>query len=132
MDQLSGGCACGAVRYQIEAKPIFSFHCQCRQCQRATGTGHASLFSVPRASVTITGELSFYIQTADDGATVQRGFCPSCGSPVLGSTSGQPDLLLVAAASLDDPAQFTPQRLVFSATRQPWDYMDPVLPGEEM
>lgn len=82
--------------------------------------------------MTLTGELRFYVQTADDGAKVRRGFCPGCGSPIMGATSGHPDLLLVTAGSLDDPAQFKPQRRVFAAARQPWDYIDPSLPGDEM
>lgn len=128
MPQLTGRCACGAVRYVISAEPGFAFHCQCRQCQRASGAGHASLFVVPRDAVTVEGVLKFYAQAADDGATVSRGFCPDCGSPVLGKSSGAPDVLIVTAASLDDPAQFEPQKVVFSASAQPWDYVDPALP----
>ncbi|MBU1191091.1 MAG: GFA family protein [Gammaproteobacteria bacterium] len=130
MSRLTGGCACGAVRYSIDAEPTFSFHCQCRQCQRATGTGHASLFIVPKVAVSVTGDLTYYDQTADDGATVSRGFCPRCGSPMLGNTTGHPDIVLITAASLDDPTQFKPQKLVFSKTGQPWDYIDPALRDE--
>lgn len=128
MSPLTGGCACGAVRYSLAAEPLFSFHCQCRQCQRATGTGHASLFTVPRTAVTLSGEPRFYDQIADDGATVSRGFCPHCGSPVLGNTTGHPDIALFTAASLDDPTRFKPQKVVFSVSHQPWDYVDPALP----
>lgn len=128
MSTLTGGCACGAIRYRITAEPGFSFHCQCRQCQRSTGTGHASLFVVPKESVTVEGRLKYFDQTADDGATVSRGFCPHCGSPVLGGTTGSPEVVLVAAASLDEPAWFRPQRVVFHAGAQPWDHVDPALP----
>lgn len=126
--EYSGGCACGAVRYTIGAAPASSFHCQCRQCQRASGTGHASLFVVPADAVSLSGELRFYEQTAADGNTVSRGFCPLCGSPVAGTSSGHPDIMLFSAASLDNPAQFQPEKVVWSASHQPWDYTDPALP----
>ena len=126
--EYAGGCSCGAVRYRVSAAPRFSFHCQCRQCQRATGTGHASLFVVPVDSVALSGELRFFAQTADDGNTVSRGFCPLCGSPVVGKSSGHPDIMLFTAASLDDPALFKPEKVVWSDSRQPWDYTDPGLP----
>jgi hypothetical protein len=126
--EYSGGCSCGAVRYRASETPRFSFHCQCRQCQQATGTGHASLFAVPVDAVSLTGELRFYEQTADDGNTVSRGFCPLCGSPVVGKSSGHPDIMLFAAASLDDPTRFKPEKVVWSVSRQPWDYTDPDLP----
>lgn len=128
MSPLTGGCACGAIRYRITAEPGFSFHCQCRQCQRSSGTGHASLLVVPQASITVEGEPRYFDQAADDGATVSRGFCARCGSPVLGRTTGHPGSVLVAAASLDDPARFRPQRVVFHASAQPWDHVDPDLP----
>jgi len=129
MTTYTGGCACGAVRYETKGETQAAFHCQCRQCQRATGTGHASLFIVPVGDVSITGDLSFYEQTADDGSTVSRGFCPVCGSPVLGKTSGHPDILLIHAASLDDPAVFKPQKVVWTSAKQPWDFIDPELPA---
>ncbi len=128
MNTYTGGCACGAVRYEVRQPPGFSFHCQCRQCQRAHGAGHASLFIVPAEAVSIRGELKYFAQTADDGARVSRAFCPECGSPVLGTTSGHSEIMLIAAASLDDPSLFVPQKVVFSASRQPWDYVDPQLP----
>ena len=34
-----GGCACGAIRYQISGEPVFMNDCQCRDCQRRSGTG---------------------------------------------------------------------------------------------
>jgi hypothetical protein len=130
MSKYQGGCACGAVRYATDAEPQLAFHCHCRQCQRSTGTGHSSLFIVPKSDVTITGELKFFDQSADDGATVSRGFCPVCGSPVLGRTTGYPDILMIHAASLDDPALFKPQKTVWSSARPPWDYPDPGLPAD--
>ena len=38
----TGGCACGAIRYEISGEPIFMNDCQCRDCQRTSGTGHGS------------------------------------------------------------------------------------------
>jgi hypothetical protein len=83
---------------------------------------------VPVDALSLTGELRFYQQTADDGSTVSRGFCPQCGSPVAGKSSGHPDVMLFAAASLDDPTLFRPEKVVWSASGQPWDYTDPDLP----
>ena len=120
---LTGGCACGAVRYESGSGPEFSLHCQCRQCQRASGTGHGSSIVVPLESFTVTGELRFYDQQSDSGNTVSRGFCPVCGSPVLNRNSGYPDKRYIHVGSLDDPSAFKPDVVVFSDSAQPWDYM---------
>jgi hypothetical protein len=53
----TGGCACGAIRYETSSEPIVENHCQCRDCQKRSGTGHGSYLTFPqRADVTITGE----------------------------------------------------------------------------
>ena len=56
MTSYAGGCTCGAVRYEITAEPVRSFQCQCRDCQRDTGGGHASVAVFARAAMRITGK----------------------------------------------------------------------------
>ena len=47
----SGGCLCGAVRYESSAEPMFAGHCQCTDCRKTSGTGHSSHLAVPRAAL---------------------------------------------------------------------------------
>ena len=125
---LSGGCACGAVRYDSSASAKFSMICQCRQCQRISGSGHAAQFVLDAEAVTIEGEVTFYEFTSDSGNTSSSGFCGKCGSPVVRKTSGYPKILMFHAATLDDPARFKPERVVYADAAQPWDHVDPDLP----
>ena len=114
-----------AVRYESGASAEFSLHCQCRQCQRASGTGHGTSIVVPLETFSLAGALSFYDQESDRGTIVSRGFCPVCGSPVLNKNSGFPDKRYIHVGSLDDPSGFRPDVVVFSDSAQPWDYMGP-------
>ena len=50
----SGGCACGAVRYDCSAEPLLSFNCHCRDCQRTSGSAFALVLMVPTGAFTIT------------------------------------------------------------------------------
>jgi len=122
---MSGGCACGAIRYTSHAKPEFSYFCQCRQCQQSTGTGHAAAFIASTNTTTITGELKFWSRQVSGGNSVNQGFCPQCGSPVLSTNSSDPTALFINAGTLDNPEQFTPQRVLFHNEAQPWDHLDP-------
>ena len=126
---LTGGCECGAIRYQRSAEPIMAGHCHCRSCQKASGTGHASHLMVPKAATTTTGEAAFYERGADSGNTVRRAFCPTCGSPVWGESSGFPDVVVLRVGSLDDPERFRPGAVVYAANAPDWDHMDPALPS---
>ncbi len=74
------------------------------------------------------GEARFYSVKADSGNTVSRGFCAECGSPLFSKLSGMPEVVGVRAGSLDDPSWHRPAMDIFTASAQPWDYMNPDLP----
>jgi hypothetical protein len=124
----TGGCACGAIRYATRHEPIFQNHCQCRDCQRRSGTGHGSYLTFPvRAEMEIIGEASLWEVAADNGNVKSHAFCPTCGTPVYLRFAAMPDLIAVHAASLDEPARFAPQVLTYGVRGPAWDTMDPSL-----
>ncbi len=123
-----GGCACGAIRYEASSAPIFENHCQCRDCQKRSGTGHGSYLTFPeRAAVTITGEASQWRVAGDSGNEKSHAFCPACGTPVYLTFPAMPELIAVHAGSLDDPGQFNPQVVTYGIRGQAWDSIDPSL-----
>lgn len=124
----TGGCNCGALRYEAAAEPLMAGHCQCRDCQRESGTGHASQIAFPRAAVKLEGKATHWDKSADSGNIVTRAFCPTCGSPVYSLNTGMPDFFFVRAASLDDPARYAPQMVVYASSAFAWDHLDPSLP----
>jgi hypothetical protein len=124
----SGGCSCGAIRYEIAAEPLMAGHCQCRDCQRESGTGHTSSLAFPAPAVKLEGTATHWETAAASGNIVTRAFCPKCGSPVYARNSGRPDFFIVRAASLDDPTRYAPQTVVWTASGFAWDHLDPALP----
>jgi hypothetical protein len=121
--KLTGGCLCGAVRYETEADPVVMVNCHCRDCQRAGGSGYAPFVIVPKAAVKIAGEARTYRTIGDAGLAVERGFCPTCGSPLFAKLERMPDVLGLQAASLDDPALYKPGLDLFTSSAQPWVHM---------
>ncbi len=128
-DSITGGCQCGAVRYECTEGPIVAGHCQCTNCQKFTGTGHASNMMLPKTAFSVTGEVSIYEYTADSGNTMARFFCPKCGSPVYGTGSGNPDGVMVRAGGLDDPSIFEANFSLFSQSAQGWDPIEDSIPS---
>lgn len=124
----AGGCSCGAIRYEIAAEPIRTFQCQCRDCQRDTGSGHASVMVFPRAAMRITGRATEISRTADTGAQKLKGFCGSCGSPLYNKPVSKPDMIGIYVGTLDDPSVFKPQIVIFASRGHAWDHLDPALP----
>lgn len=123
----TGGCACGAIRYEIPAEPIFQNHCQCLDCQHKSGTGHGSYLSFPRGGTKQTGQATLWDMVGDSGNVKTRAFCPTCGSPVYMTYAAMPDVITVHAASLDDPSRFKPQAVTYGVRGHAWDFLDPAL-----
>ncbi|TBW38653.1 GFA family protein [Siculibacillus lacustris] len=127
----TGGCACGALRYEITAEPSMAFACQCRQCQHDSGTGHASILNFPRAEAVVHGDATRWSEVGDLGTVKTHAFCPTCGSKVFTTFPDLPDFFAVRAASLDDPSRFQPTMVLWTASAQPWDRIDPELTAFE-
>jgi hypothetical protein len=123
---MTGGCACGAIRYQFTGEPLVCLKCHCRDCQRETGSGFAPILIVPAAAFTVTrGAPRSFDVIADNGTTATRAFCAECGSALFG---GGTDTVNIRAGSLDDPAWFRPSMDIYTSRAQPWDLMNPELP----
>lgn len=127
-----GGCACGAVRYATNSDPVFQNHCQCRDCQTRSGTGHGSYLTfAQRTEMKITGEAKTWRVAGDSGNDKIHAFCPACGTPIYLTFAAMPDLIAVHAGSLDDPGQFEPHVVTYGMRAHAWDTMDPALPKFE-
>lgn len=124
----TGGCVCGAVRYESSAEPLMVFNCHCRDCQRTSGSPFATVLVLPTEAVTITGAVTYHTVTADSGNTFSHGFCPTCGSPLFGQSSARPERLAIRVVSLDNPAWYRPTLDIWTARAQPWDHLNPDLP----
>lgn len=125
---LTGGCLCGAVRYEITVAPLKAFNCHCRTCQKALGAAYAALYFVSAETLKISGAYSEYAATAASGNTVYRGFCPQCGSMLFGRFTANAGTRAITAATLDDPGGFRPDADIWVADAQPWDIMHPDVP----
>jgi hypothetical protein len=125
----SGGCACGAVRYECFAEPLAMLNCHCRDCQRSSGGGSSSVVAIPAVAFVLRkGEPRFYETRGDAGHVARRAFCPHCGSPLVAGSSRMPEVIVLKVASLDDPSWFKPMADIWTSSAQPWDCMDPRLP----
>jgi hypothetical protein len=128
----SGGCACGEIRYRVEAEPILMGNCHCRACQRASGGAYSTAVVVPSAAVTIEGGPCWYESIAESGHVARRGFCGRCGSPLFADSSRSRGVAMsIKAASLDDPSWFVSQGDMWMRTAQPWACTDPTTPKYE-
>ena len=126
----TGGCLCGAVRYEAAGEPLFSLQCHCRDCQRASGAAHVSAVRMPSAAFRITkGAPKTYVAKSDAGNDISRVFCGECGTPLYVQVSTRLDMVGLRVTTFDDPSFFKPDANIFTKSAQPWDHMDPAVPA---
>jgi hypothetical protein len=127
---ITGGCRCRAVRYGIEAEPITSRHCWCRDCQYiGAGAGTVNVF-FPSYAVKIEGALSDYVSQADSGNLMHRRFCPACGTPVFTQSEARLHFIGVRAGTLDDPDIGKPAMTIWTASAPSWAAFETNIPHE--
>jgi hypothetical protein len=116
----SGGCLCGAVRYQVRGEPGASGYCFCADCRKASGSGFIPFINVPAETVTFSGETLQFRSRSFRGTDAVRNSCPGCGGLVFGGIVGVDVSHTIYAGSLDDPAVFRPRIAIFGRDRPEW------------
>ncbi|MGD8110851.1 GFA family protein [Vibrio sp. TRT 21S02] len=128
MKGISGRCLCGEVRYTCSKPVVMAGYCQCKDCQKLSGTGHTANIAVPKGSLSFVGELAYHQKQADSGNTITRGFCPKCGSHIYASNNGMSEFEFIRAGSLDDLELFKPSMVVYASSGASWDHLSQELP----
>lgn len=122
----TGGCACGAIRYEISDEPVAMGDCQCLDCRKRGGTGHNSYLTFPdKQKVKLDGKGTVWDVAADNGNVKHHAFCPTCGTPVYLTFAYMPDFFTVHAGTLDDPGRYRPQFVTYTIRALDWDPIDP-------
>jgi len=99
----TGGCLCGAIRYEIEGSLAPVQICHCSQCRKAQGSAFGANIPVQTTAFRITrGDDRLAQYRATPGK--RRVFCSVCGSPIFSQRDAAPETLRLRAGTLDQPA----------------------------
>lgn len=117
--KVTGGCLCGAVRYEAEVFLQNGYICHCTICQRSTGQP-AELTVLIRAGTLkyLKQEPKYYVSSADG----KRGFCATCGSRIVWQALRPEDdwLTNLTVGTLDQPSEARMTRHIYADTQLPW------------
>jgi hypothetical protein len=120
MPQITGGCLCGKVRYNANVEPTFTGICHCEDCQKFTGSAFSVVVAVPKSALSVQGKVSTFSKSGDSGKSIERQFCPECGSSIIDEAQVMPDTVMISAGTLDDPTWVKPAMQIFCDSAQPW------------
>jgi hypothetical protein len=129
MATIEGGCACGAVRFEITEPLMGSGVCHCRACQYAAGGPPTYVVLAPKLGFKVTkGTPKVFTSKGDSGGEVGRAFCGECGTPLYSVPGMMTPFVPVKVGALDDPSGFQPQIHLYTEAAQPWHLMHEGLP----
>ncbi|HEX8448770.1 MAG TPA: GFA family protein [Allosphingosinicella sp.] len=102
-EEMTGGCACGRIRYSARVENDEAYLCHCRMCQRSTGGISIAFKGVGKADVTWETEPDWYVSSP----IARRPYCRECGTS-LGFAFPESENMDLAVGSFDDPSRFRP------------------------
>lgn len=118
---ISGGCACGAVRYEVSAAPMAILVCCCGACQKITASAFSLVMPVMRDDLTITrGQPATWIRTGGSGAKIPQRYCRDCGSRLFTEHPSNAAAVSLRPGTLDDTSWIVPVAAIYMAEAQPW------------
>jgi hypothetical protein len=122
---ITGGCLCGALRYEARGEPQFAGYCFCRDCRKASGSGFIPFVSFSSDALTFTGTTTQSVVRSFRGSDAVRNSCPHCGGLVFGGIVGKDTSHTIYGGSLDDPSFFKPSIAIFNRDRPAWVPLPP-------
>jgi len=118
--KMTGGCMCGAVRYEVSGAPFLVSHCHCLSCRKHNGGPVVTLAGYQTSQVSFGGdERKIY----ESSAGVGRAFCGKCGTPLTweGDAGGElGQIVEFHLSTFDDPEALVPTGHAFYDERISW------------
>lgn len=117
MALLTGGCECGAIRYEAEGAPLDAGWCHCRICQRISGAPAQPwvIFAVGDFRY-VKGEPHVY-HSSNFG---ERHFCGACGASLGFQLRENAREVSINTGTLDDPSIAPPRKHIWTRSQVSW------------
>lgn len=117
---ITGGCRCGAVRYElaIEAIPL-AYACHCLQCQTWSGSAFSEQLLLREDQVSVGGPVVRYDLTTEDRTSHQR-MCGTCHTRLYNTNTRRPGIAVIRAGTLDDSHRIEVAAHIWVKRKQPW------------
>lgn len=127
---ITGGCLCGAVRYEVRGAFVRAGHCHCSRCRRHSGTAVCTQGRVNRVDFRLVSGSEWVRSYRPNGGSV-KAFCKECGSSLFGGTWPDGPEVSIRLGSVGGDPGIRPQYHTFVAFREPWDEILDDLPRYE-
>jgi hypothetical protein len=117
---LTGGCLCGAVRFEVDRPLVSASYCHCTRCQRRTGAAASAQALIEPGSLHIVKgqDVVRAFRPADGWAKL---FCPECGSALFSQSQADSAQMTIRMGAFDSDPGIRPQARYHVATAAVWE-----------
>ena len=132
-ETFDGGCSCGAVRYRLNSRPMFTNCCHCLDCQKQTGGAFAinAMIETSRIEM-LAGEPVVIEMPSPSGRGHEVHRCPKCEVALWSNYGRRTWMRFVRVATLDEPHAIRPDAHIFTRSRVPWVRLPEDIPAFEI
>jgi len=131
-ERLEGGCACGGIRFRIDAAPMFVHCCHCLNCQKHTGSAFVINLLIEASRVAPLRGAPEPTEMPPNGGTPNTIFrCPACRVAVWSVYGGRSAILFVRGGALDEPSAVAPDVHIYTRSKLPWVRLPESVPAFE-
>jgi hypothetical protein len=117
---MSGGCACGAVRFTIK-RHLYAQLCHCDACKKRTGSAYGISVAIEDSDLEeFHGEIRTFTRIAETGNPVEYDFCPVCATTVRWRVAALRGRQVFAGGAFDKPSAFEMAGEMYTAEALPW------------
>ena len=117
---LTGGCLCGAVRFEVTEPLVSSGYCHCTRCQRRTGTAASPGARIAPGSLRVlSGEE--HIKAYKPAEGFAKVFCSACGGSLWSRSQDDPEVISIRLGAFDGDPGIRPTYRQFVAYAAPWE-----------
>ena len=118
--KVTGGCACGSIRYQLLDKPMFVHCCHCDDCQRLTGSAFVLNAIIETQAIKLLRGKPVAVPVPRENGPHDIYRCPMCQTALWSDYGRRPNLRFVRVGTLDKPGALKPDVHIYTRWKANW------------
>jgi hypothetical protein len=115
--KVTGGCACGSIRYQLLDKPMFVHCCHCDDCQRLTGSAFVLNAIIETQAIKLVRGKPVAVPVPRENGPHDIYRCLKCQTAVWSDYGHRPNIRFVRVGTLDKPGALKPDVHIHTRTK---------------
>ena len=121
MPKFTGGCLCGAIRYEVDGELLRTLNCHCDDCRKTTGASFGTAVFINEDDLKLVqGTPKTFEHENETGQTLTKRFCENCGTHLFARSSRAGKMVHIKVGTIDDAGFVRPEMDLFVSSKMPF------------